>query len=357
MRKIFYLLPLVVLILTGAGCLSFGSSTAGPMGVFTSADKGETWAESNVYPTVKGVQSVAGARIFRLHTDPSDPNAIYMATRGQGLFYSYNNGGSWQTFSALAGKFIYGFTVAPQDKCVMYASDGQHIYKTDDCGRKWNLSYTEERPSEHVTALAVDYGNINIVYGTLIGGDFMLSEDGGRSWKVTARFGFETQYMVADQFRPKRVYVATQRNGLQRSDDGGRTFQDLSEGLDNFSDSSNFYRLALNPKTPGGLFWISKYGILESNDAGVTWSELKLLTPPGGVNIYAFAINPGNLNEIYYTGTILGQKNEHVRSTFYKTTDGGKSWVTKKLPTNSIPVSLLISPNNDKRLFLGFTSL
>lgn len=358
MKKIFYLVaPLIALVLTGAGCVSFGNTAAGPMGVFSSADKGETWQESNVYPTVKGAQSIAGLKVFRMHTDPSDSNAIYLASRGQGLFYSYDNSASWQTFSALAGKFIYGFAVAPQDKCTLYASDGPHIYKTDDCGRVWTTVYTEERPSERFTSLAVDFGNKNLVYGTMLGGDVLISEDAGRSWRVSYRFGFETQQMVADPFQPNRIYVAAQRSGLWRSDDGGNTFQDLSAGLNNFSGSMTFYRIFLNPKNPSSLFWISKYGILESNDAGATWTDLKLLTPPGSVNIYAFGVNPKNLDEIYYTGTILGQKNEHVRSTFYKTVDGGKNWVTKKLPTNTIPAFMSINRTNPSQLFMGFTSL
>ncbi len=358
MRRKFYLfIPLFALTLLGAGCISFGGTTAGPMGVFTSTDKGETWAESNVYPTAQGVQSIAGLKVFRMHTDPSDPAAIYLASRGQGLFYSYDNGATWQSFSALAGKFIYGFAVAPQDKCTMYASDGPHIYKTDDCGRAWKIVYTEERPNERLTALAVDFGDIDVVYATLLGGDFLLSEDGGRSWRVSQRFGFETQYMVADPFQPNRIYVAAQRNGLWRSDDAGSSFVDLSEGLNAYSDSLTFYRLLLNPKIPHSLYWISKYGILQSNDAGKTWTDMKLLTPPGSVNIYAFGVNPKNLDEIYYTGTILGQKNEHVRSTFYKTVDGGKNWVTKKLPTNSIPAFFLINRVNPSQLFLGFTIL
>lgn len=358
MRRIFYLfVPLAMLVLTGVGCIQLGGAVAGPMGMFASVDKGETWAESNVYPTSKGVQSIAGLKVFRMHSDPSDSNAIYLASRGQGLFYSYDNGATWQTFPALANKFIYGFAVAPKDKCTMYASDGQHIFKTDDCGRVWTIIYTEERPTERFTSLAVDYDNTNIVYGTLLGGDFLVSEDAGRSWRVTQRFGFETQFMTTDPFQPGRVYVAGQRNGLWRSDDVGRTWKDLSEGLGNFSGSLTFYRLFLNPKTRDSLFWVSKYGILQSNDAGATWGEMKLLTPPGSVNIYTFAINPKNLDEIYYTGTILGQKNEHVRSTFYKTVDGGKNWVTKKLPTNSIPAFMLINRVNPSQLFMGFTVL
>jgi photosystem II stability/assembly factor-like uncharacterized protein len=273
------------------------------------------------------------------------------------MYYTYDNGDTWQNIPALAGKFIYGFAIDPKNKCVLYASDGPHVYKSIDCSRSWNLVYTEERTNQRFVSLAVDYGDNNFIYGAEVGGDVMLSSDAGRSWRSIKRFGFQLQHLAADPQKSKRLYAASYRDGLFRSDDGGVTWVDLNNGLNGFNESKTFYRLVLNPGQIDSLFWISKYGILRSDDAGATWSELKLLTPPGNVNIYAFAINPNNQKEMYYTGTILGEKNVHVRSTFYKSVDGGVNWVTKKLPTNTVPAVLLIHPDKVDTIFLGFTLL
>jgi len=353
------LLALVVILLTtGAGCLQFGANQAqGPMGMYQSADKGETWKQIAVFPTIAGVKSIASVKVYRLHTDPSDPNAIYLATRGQGLYYSYDNGASWQVVSAMNGKFIYGLAVNPKNKCNVFVSDGQHIFKTDDCLRTWTNVYSEQRPDQRVVSVAVDFGVSTTVYAAVLGGDILISNNLGGSWRVTQRFNFQLQYLVADQFNPGRVYVAGYSNGIYRSDDLGTTWKDLSGGLDSFTDANKFYRLTLNPGKKDSLFWVSKYGILRSDDAGTTWTDLKLITPPGSVNIYAFDINGKNQNEMYYTGTILGDSNVHVRSTFYKTTDGGKNWVTKKLPTNTIPVNILIHPLKDSVVSMGFSIL
>jgi photosystem II stability/assembly factor-like uncharacterized protein len=282
---------------------------------------------------------------------------MYVGTRGQGLFYTYNNGDSWQTAPFMAGKFIYGLAVDPLDKCTIYVSDGTHIYKTVDCSRTWDVIFTEERPTQRLVSLAIEPSNPQNIYGAILGGDIIFSSDRGVSWAVIKRFGFDLQYLEADPFTPHRLYIAGYRDGLFRSDDGGITWQDLTPGLDIFNDSRTFYRLILHPTKENTLFWISKYGILFSRDAGATWAELKLLTPPGSVNIYAFAVNPANDRELYYTGSILGEKNVHIRSTFYKSVDGGKSWVTKKLPTNTIPVVIRIQPNNPSALFMGFTTV
>ncbi|OGH94376.1 MAG: hypothetical protein A2538_01045 [Candidatus Magasanikbacteria bacterium RIFOXYD2_FULL_41_14] len=357
MRRTIYFLvfSLVALVLVGAGCIS--GTAAGPMGVYASLDKGDSWQPAFAYPTAKGVESIADLKVYRMHIDPSDPNTIYLATRGQGLFYTYNKGETWQSVPEMDKKFIYGLAVNPVDKCAIYVSDGQHIYKTEDCSRTWNIVFTEEIPTQRLVALTIDYSNGNLVYGALLGGDVLVSRDAGKSWQVTKRFKFELQSIEVDPFVSGRVYLASQKNGLYRSDDAGVTWTDLSVGLNNYTDSLSFYRLTLNPGQRDSLFWISKYGILRSNDAGETWSDMKLLTPPGSVNIYAFAINPKNQKEIYYTGTILGPKNEHLRSTFYRTVDGGENWVTKKLPTNSIPIQFVMNTENSSQLFLGFTSL
>lgn len=353
------LLALVVALLTtGAGCLQFGASqAAGPMGLYQSNDKGEIWKQIVALPTVTGVQNIAGIKVYRLHTDPSDPNAIYLASRGQGLYYTYNNGISWQVVPAMAGKFIYGLAVNPKNKCNIFVSDGQHIFKTDDCMRSWTNVYSEERPDQRVVSMAVDFGSSTTVYAAELGGDILVSNNLGSSWRVNQRFGFQLQYLVADQFTPGRVYVAAYNKGIYRSDDLGTTWKDLSAGLDPYADAYKFNRLTMNLGKKDSLFWVSKFGILRSDDAGVTWTDLKLITPPGSVSIYGFDINAKNQKEMYYTGTILGEKNAHVRSTFYKTTDGGKNWVTKKLPTNTIPVGILINPEKDNVVSMGFSTL
>lgn len=341
----------------GAGCLDLGGGAPqGPLGMFRSADKGESWTQINAWPTAQGVKSLSGAKVYKVFTDPSDSDALYVATRRQGLYYSYNRGDSWQETEVFRGRFIYGLAIDPRDKCVIYVADEQHIFKTTDCQRSWKLVYTEERPGQHMVSLAIDYASSATVYAAALGGDILVSGDGGASWRVTKRFGFDLQHLAADPFKAGRVYVASQGNGLFRSDDYGVTFTDFSAGLKNYNDSLTFYRLVQHPTSPDIIFWVSKYGVLRSNDAGASWTDIKLITPPGGVNIYAFALNPGNEKEMYYTGTILGEKNAPIRSTLYKSNDGGHSWVTKKLPSAAVPVSIIVHPKQNM-LFLGFTLL
>ena len=346
----------MALLLAGAGCITIGGTASGLAGVFRSTDKGETWQPTVIFPTAQGVQSLAGVNVYRLFPDPSDPNSLYLATRGNGLFYSYNSGDTWQWAEALGNRFIYSVAVDPKDKCVIYVTDGAALYKTTDCSRSWRTVYTEVQPSDRIVAVALNPQNSQVVYTAKYSGDMLISSDGGASWRIGQRFGVELQDLAVTPLKPGRVYLATRTHGLYRSDDSGATWFDVSQGLAAFAGSTQFFRLVVHPKKPDSIFWISKYGILRSDDAGSSWADLKLIPAPGTVNIYAFGINSFNEKEIYYTASVLGSKGEHIRSTLYKTTDGGTRWVTRKLPTTTIPASMYLHPRKDGTLFLGFTS-
>ena len=348
---------LSVLVLAGAGCIQFSGSSQGPMGVFASTDGADTWKQKNTLVTNQGIKNVSNAKVFRIFTDPSDAKALYMATRGQGLNYSYDRGETWAASPELANKFIYGLAVHPTDTCTMYVTDGPNVYRTTNCQRTWEIVFTEARPTQRLVALAIDYANPTIVYAAEAGGDVFRSKDSGKSWQLIKSFNLELRHLAVDPFNPKRVYVASYTQGLFRSEDNGDSWQTANGGFESYNGSLTFYRLVFSPTEKNTLFWISRYGIFRSTNGGDTWTEMKLLTPPGSVNIYAFAVNPKNISEMYYTATSLGDSSQSVRSTLYKTTDGGTNWVTKKLPTNTIPIEILINKDNGNNILVGFTTL
>ena len=143
--------------------------------------------------------------------------------------------------------------------------------------------------------------------------------------------------------------MITNSNGLYVSANGGDNWSNNNAALKKFSGGISYRRHVLHPTLPNTIFWVSTYGILRSNDMGKSWSAYDLITPPGSANIYAFAINPQNENEIYYTATI------NTKSTFYKSMDGGNTWVTKKMPTGQSPTVLRVHPEQSSVLYMGFT--
>jgi photosystem II stability/assembly factor-like uncharacterized protein len=201
---------LVMLTVTGQGCVlnSKSSNSATSLGVFRSPDKGEAWKDSNSLPASKSdLKNLNGIKVYRLFNDPSDPDALYLTTRGQGMFYSYDKGESWQEVSFFAKKFLYTVAVDPKNKCILYANDEGSVYKSTDCSRTWTVVYTEVRQSMEVQSVAVDYGNSQLLYIAVGGvakenGDILVSSDAGKSWQAVKTLDMRVRQRPANESTP-----------------------------------------------------------------------------------------------------------------------------------------------------------
>ncbi len=341
-----------VLLLSGAGCSPFGSSTptsTGPAGVFVSTDKAETWKQISILPGPKEAKSLAGVSVYKLLNDPQAPNTLYWASRGNGMFYSYDAGKTWQLSpDPLSTGFIYSVAINPKDKCILYATNGLKIFQSTDCNRSWSELYREPA-SDRIVSIVTDPFAPNRVYMLKSKGDILVSNDTGISWQLLKRLNEPSLSLNIDLYREGILYVSTVGSGLYRSDDGGKNWISTEKALKKFSGATQFRRFVLSPTKEGTVYWISTYGILVSEDRGTTWALFNTLNAAGTVKIYAFAVNPKNDKEMYYTGTIEN------RSVLYKTIDGGINWITKKLPTDQIPTTLLVHPEQDNIVYVGFT--
>lgn len=341
------------LLFVGAGCVSFNSNevrTTGDAGMFVSTDKGESWQAIAQMPGLSGVESLSKVSVFRLTQDPQDAKAIYWASRGNGLFYSYDDGRAWQKPDGpVATGFIYSVAVHPKDRCTIYATNGKNVFKSIDCNRTWESVYRESRGDVIIRSIAINPNPPHQIFLAEKNGDLLQSSDLGASWNVVRRFNTNLGEVYTDPLQPGTLYVATLKKGLFRSNDMGTTWTDLSPSLEEFTSGLDFRRFYIHPEKAGVLYWISQYGILVSEDGGDGWAAMDLINPPGSANIYGFAINPDNDKEIYYTASIEG------RSTLYRSIDGGASWITRKLPSGQLPTALRLHPDNTDWLYLGFT--
>ncbi|MDP2693068.1 MAG: hypothetical protein Q8O88_05515 [bacterium] len=358
-RTLLYigLLSLVFLI-TGAGCVSFGGTTEsaspiGPAGMFLSVDKGESWKQISLLPTSNGVKNISTVDVYKIFTDPQDTAALYWATPDNGFFYSYNEGTSWQQPAGdLQKGAVYSIAVDPKNKCEIYVSNGNKILKTNDCNRSWSELYRDSRPDARIVSVAVNPYTPNQILAVLNNGDLIESTDNGKSWHTGARFAkTELVEIIPDKLQKDVFYIITKSMGMMRSTDAGANWKQLTEPMKDYPKALAFRRFVVHPEVLGKLYWISSYGILMSSDSGDSWEPIDLITPPGTTLIYGFYVSPKNVDEIYYTATVGD------RSTFYKTVDGGKNWITSKLPSNQLPSILYIHPDKEEVLYLGFTNI
>lgn len=349
------LLVQVGLFLIGAGCISFtgsankkASTTGG--GFYLSKDNGESWKSITVLPTATGVKTLTGVSVYGLVEDPNDSKALYWLTRDHGLLYSYDEGATWnESVAPLNTGFVYGIAINPRDNCTIYATNGRQILRTTDCNRSWKEVYREGVTSRFIKSLAINPLPPYELFALSSNGSLLKSLDNGESWKIHHDFKAPVEKMIFDLNKKGLVYIPTQNAGLLRSEDSGKTWVNLSEKLKPFTGALKYRRIYVHPLKGGQVYWISKFGILVSKNGGDDWDAINLITPPGGSTIYAFGVNPKNDNELYYS-SIVGS-----RSTFYKTTDGGKTWVTRKLPSAQIPVTMRVHPVNTSWIYLGFS--
>ncbi len=350
-----FLATSAVLLFGGASCLSLpGQSsdrTSGPAGLFVSSDKGAVWSASSNLVTAQGVKSLSTVSVFKTVDDPQDSQAFYWLSRANGLFYTYDEGRSWQQVKGpLATGFVYALAVHPKNKCLVYVSNGTQLFKTDDCSRSWTELYREARTAK-VVGITFDPFDPSRVIIVTDSGDVVQSLDEGNTWQVLNRLKKRTVGIESDKMQQGVFYVYTRSNGLYRTTDDGETWLSLRETMKEFTGALEYRRMVVHPQKAGLLYWVSTYGILVSADSGDTWRAMKLITPPGSAQIYGFAINPNNENEVYYTATI------NSRSTFYKSVDGGESWKTEKLPSGQLPTMIRVHPDKTKQnvIYLGFT--
>lgn len=313
-------------------------------GVFKSFNRGETFFQIASIPSIGDSQSsIANTNVVTFATDPQDRLAIYLGTRNQGMFYTYNGGVSWTKSPLAPSSRVNAIAVDPKDKCNIYAAVGNQVFKSIDCSRSWVGTYIQNAPDQIITALAVDPATPSVVYAADIRGDIFKSFDFASSWTNIARFNNPINQLVINPEEPRIIYAATASSGIRRSSDSGDSWEDLAENMQPYSGALTHKRLILNPSKPRSLFHASNYGILKTEDGGDTWLEVPLLTAPRTANIFSIAVNPQNDNELYYA----------TDRTLYSTFDGGQNWVTKQNGTTRLPTYLWVDPIETNNLYMA----
>ncbi len=167
---------------------------------------------------------------------------------------------------------------------------------------------------------------------------------GGRSAAVTGVPG-----------KPNLFYFGATGGGVWRTEDGGRTWENISDGFFGGSIGSvtvaksdpNVIYVGGGEKTVRGNV-SSGYGIWKSEDAGSTWKSMGL---ENSRHVSRIAVHPANHDVVY--AAVMGNiyKPSQDRGV-YKSTDGGKTW-RKTLFANdqSGAVDLRMDPTNPRILY------
>ena len=347
-NKLLILVALIFIMIFTTGCISLNTGKQKQIiidgGFFKTVNKGETWQHAVLIPTTKGAPgSIGNFNVHSMKMDPSDNNAIYYGSAGNGLFYTYDGAKNWQPAISLGAGVIKDVAIDPNSSCVIYAAIANAVYKSTDCNRNWSRVYYDNDLKATINAIAIDHYDSKHIYIGSSRGEIIKSYDMGVSWQTLHRFSNNIERIIMDPHDSRNMFVATSKKGVYRSNNNGISWTDLGDGLAEFKGSANFRDLVIADAEPGLLFLATNYGLIRSDDNGDSWTEIKLIPPEQKTIINAVAVNPKNVKEIYYV----------TNTTFYRSLDGGENWATKKLPTTKAGWKLLIDPENPDIIYMG----
>lgn len=336
---------LAALVLLGAGC-GGSSSVASTGGMWLSQNNGVSWTAMNALPSASGVGSISNADIISFAVDPSDDSALYVGTKSSGLLVSLDGGTTWsrpEDDDVSAGA-ILDIAIASDDVCTYYVLKADVLMKTTTCGRVFSRAYVEGRTKEALTVLAIDWYDSNVLYLGTTAGEIYKSSDAGKTWTAVYTMKDSVSALEVSNADSRFVMMGGQRTGLYRSEDAGLNWISLEDSLKDYKNADRVYAIAQSADG-SQVIASTKYGLLASDDKGLSYTGLSLLTAAGDVVITALSVDPDAENTFAY-GT---------DSALYVTTDGGSTWSTEKLPTSR--GSSVLRFMEDGSLWLGVQTL
>lgn len=161
---------------------------------------------------------------------------------------------------------IHALAQAPSDPSVVYAAVvGAGVFRSGDAGATWErtAAFGEELPPD-LGAMAVDPGDPDAVVVGSGSRGVLRSSDGARSFTRTSEWG-----VVGLAFGDEGRMAAVTYRGVDRSEDGGRTWQNVASVDDLVGDPR---AIAISD---AGAVWVLTEGpraLLRSDDDGVTFA-------------------------------------------------------------------------------------
>ena len=253
-------------------------------GVFRSQDSGAHWQRISPQDSkeIHEVESIA--------IDPTDPSVIYAGTWH--LPWKTTDGGAtWTSIKdgIIEDSDVFSILIDPKQPNVVYLSACSGIYKSVDGGTKFtggvgiNKSQGIPSTARRTRVLMQDPSHLDTVYaGTTEG--LYRTDDAGKYWVQTTGSDVIVNDVYVDPTDPHYVLLATDRQGVLASDDGGSSFLPSNSGFSarqitaysaDIHHSATIYVGVVNDKESGGVFvshaggnegWSQMSGGLDGHD-------------------------------------------------------------------------------------------
>jgi photosystem II stability/assembly factor-like uncharacterized protein len=175
-----------------------------------SRDGGRTWSPARP-------SGLPGLDVHGFAADPRDPQTLYAAIAGTGLYRSRDGGGSFRLLSSRVGPDVMALAVAPDGRIL--AGDMQRgLMVSRDGGGTWSRQLAVQ-----VMGIAINPKRPSYVLAT--GPGILLSRDGGRRWHRVAAIAAGAGPVAWSTADPNVAYAVGFDRTLYRSADRGSTWE------------------------------------------------------------------------------------------------------------------------------------
>ncbi len=276
-----------------------------------------------------------GGVVTQLVLDPRDPETLYVAAFGSGIYKSVDGGRTWRwASSGLDDPTVLALT--PAASGVLYAGTDSGVFVSRDGGASWR------RPGEglaerNVRSLLAWPGPPPALYAATDQG-ILRSTDGGATWawRNEGLDSRDIRVLRGDSTRPGRLYAAG-FGGVYRTDDGGARWEAVVAGLSD----RRVRALALDPRRPGTLYaGTAGRGVFVTSNGGVQWQPLT----QGLRNLTVLSLASTETGE-RFAGTVGG---------VYRLAPSGRTWTLVGEDVLTLTITFVTaSPHRPDRLYAG----
>jgi photosystem II stability/assembly factor-like uncharacterized protein len=300
-------------------------------GVFLTRDAGESW--TRITPAEnRGLKPVVS-----LAFDPTDSKILYAGTPHL-PWKTVDGGATWNSIHSgmLDDSDVFSIHVDASHPLRVFASACSGIYRSSNAGAAWTKLVRATGSSYRTYQITQDPDQPNIVLaGTTLG--LEKSVDGGTTWHRLSTQS--TRSIAFDPFRPGRIFVATDEEGLFRSDDLGGTLRPINRGFCN--------RLLGSLAASGKVLYINSLQnsangpILRLADSEKTWAVVPSVTKLiRNQVIRIVSVDSQRLYIVTASGLVVSG-------------DSGASWHEISAPSASPLTDLLVSAADGRRFLVG----
>ena len=263
----------------------------------------------------------------------SDTNIGWIVGDDGMILYSSNSGETWQQqICPIKEKLI---AVDFLDNSTGWILSQNHILKTTDGGNFWEVKYSDSLwtwPFGDIKFFNSKLGFAVCIRGPLLYGAIFKTIDGGETWQNITHQNFPYLTHVSIVYENNIWICGGLVYSIYSSNDSGLTW-------------------TLNQSAPPGLFrtiqfldkytgWLSGNGFYRTIDGGETWIEQKL-----PIQAPLFYPGPSYFVNLYHG--CLAPKLASETDGFFQTIDGGQSWELVPVDVDLRDVSSVFFINND----------